>query len=75
MFKIHCIYLFIHFYFLVYIKCVFSYSYDKANLDNCSSIFCSYDKLSNIYKNSKFILTELENLLYDVRDEKTSHQL
>ncbi|EUD74378.1 hypothetical protein YYG_00328 [Plasmodium vinckei petteri] len=43
-------------------------------LYNCSSVLCSYDKLSNIHENSKAILTELENLLFDVRDEKSVHQ-
>ncbi|SCM25050.1 conserved Plasmodium protein, unknown function [Plasmodium chabaudi chabaudi] len=43
-------------------------------LYNCSSVLCSYDKLSNIHENSKAILTELENLLFDVRDEKNVHQ-
>ncbi|CRH02574.1 conserved Plasmodium protein, unknown function [Plasmodium relictum] len=75
MFKINYVYLFIHFYLLVYIKCIVTDSCDKTNLHNCSSIYCSHNKLSNIYENSKYILTELENLLYDLRDEKNSHQL
>lgn len=43
-------------------------------LYNCSSVLCSYDKLSNIHENSKAILTELENILFDVRGEKNVHQ-
>ncbi|KJP86431.1 hypothetical protein AK88_03893 [Plasmodium fragile] len=56
------------------IKCFATGVYDGSGRHNCSSVFCSYDKLSNIYNNSKFILTELENILYDVRDEKNAYQ-
>ncbi|SBT48451.1 conserved Plasmodium protein, unknown function [Plasmodium ovale wallikeri] len=70
----HLACLFILFHLLSDIKSFPTDYHDKNVLHNCSSLFCSYDKLSNIYENSKIILTELENLLYDVRDEKNMHQ-
>ncbi|SCQ16963.1 conserved Plasmodium protein, unknown function [Plasmodium ovale] len=74
MFRAHLACLFILFHLLSDIKSFPTDYHDKNVLYNCSSLFCSYDKLSNIYENSKIILTELENLLYDVRDEKNMHQ-
>ncbi|SBT80834.1 conserved Plasmodium protein, unknown function [Plasmodium malariae] len=70
MLRMHLVSLFILFYLPFIIKCFATKSYNKNAVHDCSSLFCSYDKLTNIYENSKFILAELENILYDVRDER-----
>ncbi|GAW83527.1 hypothetical protein, conserved [Plasmodium gonderi] len=74
MYRIFHVSLLIISYLLSNIKCFTTNIYDRNSLHNCSSVLCSHDKLTNIYNNSKFILAELENILYDIRDEKDAHK-
>ncbi|SOV16280.1 conserved Plasmodium protein, unknown function [Plasmodium gaboni] len=74
MFRICPFLLFFLFYHSSY-NIYFVLSWNKNGQPSYSNVSCSNDKLSYIYDNSKFILSELENILYDVRDQRNSHEL
>lgn len=57
-----------------YYKCFYIDTVGNTG-ETCSTVFCSNDKISNMYETSKFLLTEIEDILYDLRNEKASHQM
>ncbi|SPJ11351.1 conserved Plasmodium protein, unknown function [Plasmodium sp. DRC-Itaito] len=74
MFRIYHMLLYLLFYYSSY-NIYFVLTWNKNGQTSCSNVSCSNDKLTYIYDNSKFILSELENILYDVRDQRRSHEL
>ncbi|EUT83030.1 hypothetical protein PFAG_03777, partial [Plasmodium falciparum Santa Lucia] len=74
MFRISPMLLFFLFYFSSY-NIYFVLTRNKNGQPSCSNVSCSNEKLNYIYDNSKFILSELQNILYDVRDQRNSHEL
>lgn len=59
------------------VRCFVIQSENPKQLQNegCSSVFCSDSKIDNMYDNSKFLLSEIELLLQDLRDHKITHEL
>lgn len=43
--------------------------------EGCSSVFCSDSNLDDMYDNSKYLLSEIEMLLEDLRNYKITHEL
>lgn len=56
-------------------KCFHVDAYTNNVGKACSTVFCSNTKVSDMYESSKFLLAEMESLLYDLRDEKASQHM